>query len=105
VRVVVKFHESARADYDAWQARLAASPTGNPAVARVHAEELVRHLVQTNGLPPGATFHPELDPPCWVWRYSADTWVRFVHKGRRTGAWGGVVLEVVVTGVSSLPPG
>jgi len=99
MRVVVKFHESARADYEAWQAHLSQPPTGNPGIASLHAEELTRELQRTGGAPAGALFRVDLDPPSWVWRFTAETWVRFVRRERRLGLWGGVVVEVIVTAV------
>lgn len=105
MRVVVKFHDTARASYLEWQARLSQPPTGNPGIARVHAEELIHQLQVHGGVPPGAEFRPELDPPAWVWRYSSDTWVRFVLRERRLRLWGGTILEVRVTGVMNQPPG
>ena len=106
MRVVVKFHKTARDAYQAWQARLSEPPTGNAGVALIHAEEMIRRLEETDGVPSGAKFHPEFNPPCWVWRFSTDTWIRFVHKSRRTGGWGwgGITLEVVVTDVLNQPP-
>lgn len=105
MRVVIRFHESVRAAYEEWQARLSRPPTGNPGVARLHAEELIRQLRDSDGLPEGAHFHPELDPPSWVWRFATDTWVRFTHQQRRVGLWGGRVAEVLVIGVAPHPPG
>jgi hypothetical protein len=105
MRVIVKFHETARADYEDWQARLSESPTGNEGMARLHVEELIRRLQETGGLPTEATFHPELDPPSWIWRFSSDTWVRFTRKETRTGLWGRPTAEVLIIGVSIHSPG
>ena len=63
------------------------------------AEELIRELERTGGAPAGAVFRAELDPPSWAWRFTAETWVRFVRRERRLGLWGGVVVEVIVTAV------
>lgn len=104
MRVIVKFHESARDDYDAWVARLRSAPTGNAEVARIHAEELVKQLRATDGMPAGAVFRDDLDPASWVWRFSADTWVRYVLKDIRVGMFGGLTVEVVVTAVATRPP-
>jgi hypothetical protein len=104
MRVVVKFHHSARADYLAWQTRLRDSRSGNAEVARIHAEELIRELEQHNGMPPGAKFRADVDPPSWIWRFSADTWVRYVLRDRRSGLWGSSVREIIVTAVANQPP-
>jgi hypothetical protein len=104
MRVIVKFHETARTDYEEWQARLSESPTGSEELARVHVEELIRRFEETGGLPAEATFHPDLDPPSWVWRFSSDTWVRFTRRVTRSGMFGRPTAEVIVIGVSVHPP-
>jgi hypothetical protein len=103
MRVVIKFHESAKADYDAWIRRLSQPPTGNTGMALVHADELIRELQRTEGIPSQAIYHPELDPPSWVWRYTSTTWIRFVRKQRRT-ILGGATLEIVVIGLLEQSP-
>jgi len=50
-------------------------------------------------------FRKDLNPPRWVFRYSSDTWVEFAHMESRTGVWGGVIREVVITGLATHPPG
>ena len=51
MRVVVKVHRTAETDYRAWQARLSEPPTGNAGIALIHAEEMIRQLEQTDGVP------------------------------------------------------
>lgn len=103
MHVVVKFHDSARADYEAWVARLSQPPTGNPGLAAIHVDEMIRQFREHDGRPPDAEFCPDLDPPSWQWRYSADTWVRFLTRVTRAGVWGGPSVEVIVTRVTNRP--
>ena len=99
MRVVVKFHESAHADYEAWKARLSKEPSGNPGIARLHAEELIAQFETHGGRPPGAVLRHELDPPSWIWRFASDTTIRFVRREQRKGIWGGLFVEVLIIGV------
>jgi len=101
--VIVRFHESARDDYDGWVERLRSAPTGNAEVARIHAEQLIEQLKATGGAPAGAVYRNELTPPSWVWRFSADTWVRYVVREMRVGMFGGLTAEVVILAVATRP--
>lgn len=104
MRVIVKFHESARDDYNAWVERLRTAATGNVEVARIHAEELIGQLKVSGGAPAGAVFRAELAPPSWVWRFSADTWVRYIVRDIRVGMFGALTVEVIVLAVATRPP-
>jgi hypothetical protein len=105
MRVVVKFHQNARKDYDEWQTRLSQPPTGNAGIARMNAEEMVRQFEKSNGIPSGAKLRAERDPQVWEWRFSSDTWIQFICRKRRQGLWGGASLEVIVTAITNQPLG
>jgi hypothetical protein len=104
MRVIVRFHESARVGYESWQARLSREPIGSHALARLHAEELIRQFEIHDGVPEGARFRSDLDPPAWIWRFSSDTWVQFIRRTRKVGLWGQVAVEILVTGLRNHPP-
>jgi hypothetical protein len=52
--VVVKIHEAAMAEYEAWMARHSQPPTGSREVAKLQKDELFAELVRTEGKPVGA---------------------------------------------------
>ena len=103
MRVVVKVHRTAETDYRAWQARLSLPPTGNAGVARLHAGEMVRQLIETHGVPPNSEKDESKNPAIYVWRYSNDTWVRFTHRDE-VGRFGSRFRKVVILGIAALPP-
>ena len=79
MRVEVKVHRDAAAEYRDWVDRNAAPP-GHVALAQVLEAELLAELERTHGRPLGAVFLPAAVPPVWVWRYNADTWIAYsVH--------------------------
>lgn len=103
MRVIVKIHELARRDFEEWQSRLRQPPTGHSEIASIQAEEMIRQLIEFNGIPPAAKQIAGVDPPCWIWRFSTDLWVQFVHREKRTGWWGGTIREVIVTAMANRP--
>ena len=103
MRVVVKVHRTAETDYRAWQARLRQPPTGNAGIARLHAEELFRRLIDSQGEPPNSEKDESQNPPIYVWRYANDTWIRFIHRDE-TGRFGSRVRKVVILGIATSRP-
>jgi hypothetical protein len=102
--VTVKIHEYARPEYEAWMARHS-QPPGSPDMAKLLRDELFAELVRTEGEPDGARRIGGGDFSHYQWRYSADTWVRFViHKiprsvFRKSGR------KVVITSISGSAAG
>jgi hypothetical protein len=84
MKIEAKYHRMAEASLRAWHTRLAAIPGGNE-LAHFHQEEVLRELERQKGLPDGAEFASEFDPPCYIWKSSADTWVRYIIKDQTFG--------------------
>lgn len=103
MRVVVKFHRSAEPDYRAWRQRNSRPPVGSPAMAQLLEDELRGHLERIQGMPDGAAANAEADPPYWIWRFSSDTWVRYILKDRTEWPLGGWVRKVVILAIRNVP--
>lgn len=103
--VVVKIHEAAMAEYEAWMARHSQPPTGSEEMAKLLYDELVAELVRTHGEPNGVERVAMGELSHFLWRYSSDTFVRFVlHKVpgtffRKPGR------KVVITSISDFAAG
>jgi hypothetical protein len=105
MRVVVKVHRVARQDFDDWQRQLARPMGGGPELARFLLAELIRQLEASEGMPAEAEFLEDHDPPCWLWRFNADTWVLYKWKDRDHGFWRGVERKVLIIGLAHHRPG
>ena len=103
MRVVVKVHRSAEPDYRAWRQRNSRPPSGSPEMAQLLEDELCGHLERAQGRPEGAKVNADADPPYWVWRFSSDTWVRYILKDRTEWPLGGRVRKVVILAIRNAP--
>lgn len=104
MKVIVKFHHVARESLATWQKNLSREPGGNPALATFICDELVRELERHDGVPPGAYLDRDLAPPRWVWRFSADTWIQYLHHPVGHGFWRQATREVIILEISPRPP-
>lgn len=105
MQVIVKIHEAAMAEYEAWMARHSQPPTGSKELAKLHKDELFAELVRTEGQPDGVKRIGRGDLAHYRWRFAADTWVRFViHPIPRT-LFRAAGLKVVITSISDSADG
>lgn len=104
MRVVVKFHRTVEPALEEWWRAICQAHHGNADLARLARDELVRQLQDAKGLPHGAEFLRTHVPPCWGWRFTANTWVLYQYRDRHLGFWHGIERTVVVIGVRNQPP-
>jgi hypothetical protein len=71
--------------------------------ARFHEAELVRVLVESEGMPAGATKDSSVEPPVWLWKYSASTWVRYILRDESTGFLGPKRRRVIILAIGPPP--
>jgi len=103
--VVVKIHEAAMAEYEAWMAWHSQPPTGSRELAKLLKDELFAELVRTEGKPVGVKW-VELGPLShYKWRFSADTWVRFVLHDQPRRLLRPASRKVVITSISDSADG
>lgn len=103
--VVVKIHDYARPEYDAWMARHSQPPTGSPELARLLRDELFAELVRTEGKPVGAKWVATGPDSHYQWRYSTDTWVCFVLHDQPGRLWRASRRKVIITSISDSADG
>jgi hypothetical protein len=102
VRIAVKVHRAAEAAFIAWRQRNSQPPGGDPALAQFHEAEMFRQLIVAGGVPAGAEKDESVHPPIYGWRYSNDTWVRFIHRDE-IGRFGGRVRKVIIIEIVTSP--
>lgn len=78
MKTVVKIHDAAMEEYEAWIARHSQPPTGSREMAKLLEAELFAELVRTKGEPAEVKRVECGELSHFHWRFSADTWVRFV---------------------------
>jgi hypothetical protein len=103
--VTVKIHDYARTEYEAWMARHSQPPTGSPEMAKLLYDELVAELVRTHGEPKGVERVAMGELSHFLWRYSSDTFVRFVLHKVPGSFFRKAVLKVVITSISDSADG
>lgn len=105
MKVIVKVHEQARADYEAWMARHSRPPTGSAELAKLLRDELLAELERTEGRPTGALWVEMGSQSHYQWRFSADTWVRFVLSDQPPKWLRPAVRKVVITAIADSATG
>ncbi len=94
MQTVVRVSAAIRADYEAWFRR-------SGELAGVLESELHDELIRRDGQPEAAHFAPDGNPPCWVWRFSGNTVVRYTVTEEAVSGWlfGKRRRKVVIIGI------
>jgi len=97
METVVRVSETCRAAYEAWF-------RANGELAGVLEDELRAELIRRDGQPESAHFVPDGNPPCWVWRFNANTTIRYTLREEAVSGWlfGKRRRKVVIIGIG--PP-
>ncbi len=103
--VTVKIHDYARAEYEVWMARHSQPPTGSPDMAKLLRDELFAELVRTNGEPAGVKRIERGEQSHFHWRFSTDTWVRFVIHEIPRSFFRKAGRKVIITSISESADG
>jgi hypothetical protein len=87
VRVVVKFHETARQDLRVWARSLRGPRSYRRLFAQNALAELLRLLEALGGPPSGAEPELGVEPAVWWWQYYPQFWIRFAIRDVRPAWW------------------